>query len=224
MADPRNFLLNSDYPLDKVVFTTEGSFTVGIGGLTSVNIPHGLSYAPLPKGSWSTSSTWTVVYEESSGPIAPPNTYSPILYGFTTVSDSTNVTVTANNYISGAPVTIYYRVYCMEPSNSSSTSEHTSSFGTNFILNTDYNYTKLIDADYHDFPDTFGTSSVSVLSHSIGSIPQVLFWIERSGIVRQITQSFYESGITAQPTSTNVTFTSKDSVAARVHWRVYADE
>ena len=43
-VDPRDFLLNTDYEMDKIVYFKEGSLN---SGQTDVSIPHKLGFAPL---------------------------------------------------------------------------------------------------------------------------------------------------------------------------------
>ena len=220
----QDFLINTDYPLDKVVFMISGSITVSTGGYQNISIPHNLGFIPLAKGNWTTMSDWSIVYEEHIGPLASPNSYSPFMYDFSVTSDNTNINIAITNYLSGAPVTIYYRVYCLEPSTSLSEVPATSSDGSDFLLSSDSNYTKLVSAGYYDFPDTIAGISSYSINHNLGIIPQVIYWIERSGACSQVTQSYYVSGITCQPTTNQVIMTSQGSLAGRVHWRVYADD
>lgn len=72
MADPKNFLLNSDYPIDKVIKVISGSFTANANVYTTINVPHNLPELPLIIPQWSTTPDFSIVYDNDSG---LPSTY-----------------------------------------------------------------------------------------------------------------------------------------------------
>lgn len=220
-----NFLLHSDYPLDKIVYLTSGSLLVGAGSSAYVDVAHGLGYAPLAMANWSTASDFSVTYEENTGPLASTNAFGyAFKYNCSVRSDSTNLRFTGTNFLGASSVTLYYRIYCFAPSDINTDISHTESSSPDFILNTDYNYTKLIDSGIETFSSTFGTSASTTISHGLGYKPQVIYWIERSGMIDRVSQSYELSGITAKIGNSNLTLKSADSLAADVHWRLYADE
>jgi len=224
-ANAKDFLLNSDYPLDKVVHMLSGSFAVASGGSYAGTVPHGLSFTPLAYANWSTSSTWDVVYEEETGPIAAPNSYSPFTYRFTCETNATDLTLNFSNFLSGAALTVYYRVYFFMPSNVNVAVEHTASGSTDLQFSSDYNYTKLLASGVYSMPDTTGTSSTESYVHGLGYRPQAIYWVERSGAIQHITQARPAGGaIGCRVDTTTMYITSDDAIPATVHWRLYADQ
>lgn len=222
--DPRNFLVISDYPLDKIIYLYEGQLTAAAGGFATASIPHDLPFAPLIVGNWSTSPLWSVTYEQQSGPIAPNNNYSPILYGFDVTSNNSASNITLTNYISGAPVTAYYRLYGFQPSNSNVDLLATND-ADNFILNTEYNYTKLLSANTASIAESFSIDQFVTVTHNLGYIPQVIYWIERSNLIERGAQTTPNgSAISCRVTSDSVIFKSSQALAATLHYRIYIDE
>ena len=54
MVDPRNFILNTDYQMDKIAGSITGSTSVsGSGGTATKTIPHSLGNTPLCVLKWS---------------------------------------------------------------------------------------------------------------------------------------------------------------------------
>ena len=118
-VDPRDFLLNTDYEMDKIILFKSGTINAG---QYDVRIQHGLSFAPLIFGVFAYT-------DDFSGPrpmpyqyITPELTIDVGLY-----SDPTNLYLSYHNS-SGTPATIYYRIYAFEPSDSRSSITPTSGF------------------------------------------------------------------------------------------------
>lgn len=221
----KDLLISSDYPTDKIILTATGTTTVPPYANIPVNIAHNLPFIPLVMGNWTTSPTWDTTYEQGTGPIAPPNTYSPFLYNFTAESNITNVRAVLINNISGSTVTAYFRVYAFMPSDVNVAVNRTSISGDDLVFNTDYNYTKLWRADVASFPDTFSGEVTSTITHNFGYRPQVDFWVERDGVIQNIVQSTPNLyGIDIRIGVNSVGIVSKNSLACRVHWRIYIDE
>jgi hypothetical protein len=228
VTDARNFLLNSDYPLDKVIYRASGSFALGAYFSTeSLSIPHGLSFTPLPVLQWSTSSDFSVVYEAGTGP--PPD---DIILGFLGIAmnctaDGTNINIDVTNFKSTA-YTIYYRVFGLMPSDENEEATSTQDAGDSFVLNTDQNYAKLIDSG------KLTLSTTTTVTHGLGYEPQVFMWIEDSGIIYTPFTALNSSktGSTLTPaaqrgyrvTTSQIEFKSLSPSYAYGHYRIYADE
>src|SRR5690606_1610325 len=91
-------------------------------------------------------------------------------------ADSTYVNISRYCWGVGAK-TLYYRIFCLMPStaNESSIVDFTENAGDDFILNTDYNYMKLVNAGVFEFGGTVK------YTHNLGFVPRVRFWMENSG-------------------------------------------
>lgn len=206
-VDPRDFLLNTDYEIDKIVLFKSGTINAG---QYDVRIPHGLPFAPLTFGVFAYS-------EDFSGPRPMPYQYitpeNTIDVGLS--SDATNLYLSYHND-SGSPAKIYYRVYAFEPSDSHAKVPATSNFAKDFILNTDYNYCKLKEKGVVD------ASSSATIKHDLGYLPQVLVWNEQVGYINQVWNSMpYLGG------APNVKVTKQAVIITdipRAHYRIYYDE
>ena len=54
MENPNNFLINTDYPLDMIIYYKFYELTTNGSSSQTVTIPHGLGFTPLLFGVWST--------------------------------------------------------------------------------------------------------------------------------------------------------------------------
>ena len=230
LANAKNFLINSDYPLDKVVYMTSGSVIVPASDYNDISISHGLPFTPLVNAIYSTSSTFDIAYEYNSGQVNTDLSIpSPFLYDTSDTSDATHITLRHTNY-SVSPVTLYYRVYAFMPTTASAGVSFTASIADNFTINSDINYTKLILSGATAYSSV--VSSTEVIPHGLGYKPQVMAWVENSlGTVSKTftpildTGVMYGSGVVVD--DTNVTYIRPDfmgGVAERLHYRIYADE
>ena len=224
-ADPRKFLLNTDYEMDKIIYFTSGTITADEGAKT---IAHNLSFTPLVFGICAFNSDFT------------DSRTIPYLYQTQTnttqleaKANSTNIEITCLNY-EDPTATMYYRIYAFEPSNSTAEVSPTSGNASKFVLNTDYNYCKLFSKGILD--NTVGTHTID---HNLGYIPQVLAWGEKNGYTFPIENNQPEDPTTTPPepfyiavTNSNITIRDNDgqnpSVTGqtweKVHYRIYYDE
>ena len=207
-VDPRDFLLNTDYEMDKIVYFKEGSTSS-----YQQTFDHGLGFTPLIFGVCSENSD----YSESHS----------IPYLYQTQDDYKSFDVRAN----GSTITIecvnnvpvYYRIFAFEPSDSKSHVGYTSKYASQFILNTDYNYCKLFKKDLVSGTGTF------TIPHNLGYIPQVLAWGENSGKTFPIELSEPENPAFGNPTNLAVTDSAliiRNNAGAytKIHYRIYYDE
>ncbi len=230
----KNFLLNSDYPLDKVVWNkqdlivvpadTDDSFTPGI------TIPHGLPFTPLPVLTWSNSSDFSTSYndwEETYADSAVNGAMPAIGQQYTISADATNIYITRYNWGVGLKG-LYYRIYCLMPSNASADSlvPYTQTQGANFVLNTDMNYMKLVNAGI------FIYNGVASYNHNLGFVPRVFFWMEANGLIGYfITTQVISSDPTGSGGLTTGLRVSSSSLEwvnpsgyEKLHYRIYGDE
>lgn len=204
-ADPRDFLLNTDYEMDKIIYFAEGSLNVG---QYDIDIPHKLPFVPLLFGvcafNEDFSDSRTVPFEQ----ITRDNTIQ-----FTASANATNVRL-AYTSTSSSPSKIYYRLYGFEPSDSRAIVSPTSKYAKQFILNTDYNYCKLYKK---------GVASVGdVVTHNLGYLPQTLAWQQANGWVSPVETSTTSSAIII--TDSSITFQYPSLGVDKFHYRIYYDE
>lgn len=223
-VDPRNFLLNTDYEMDKIIYYNSGSITVS-SIVETKTFAHNLGFTPLVFGVCSQNSDFS---ESHTFPYLL-QTQSDYL-SFEVKADSSNIVVTYYDYNNSS--TMYYRIYAFEPSDSQHTVVPTASNAKKFILNTDYNYCKLFKKGI--ISNTVGTHTVS---HNLGYIPQVLVWGEKSGYTAPIENSKPQDPVFNEPAyisvnNSNITIRDNDgqnpSVIGqtwdKVHYRIYYDE
>lgn len=173
MADvtkAKNFLLDTDYPLDKIIYLQTGSINIPASTPISTSFPHNLPFTPLSDLVYSLTPDFSTSYMSGSGPA--PQDPSLFQLGVDVVLSSTGTynTIAITNYFTN-PITVYFRLYSFEPSNSSADLKPTANSGDPFILNTDYNYTKL-------YIDNRVVLPSSTIVHNLGYIPQTEAWIE----------------------------------------------
>lgn len=225
----RDFLLTTDYPLDMVVYLKSGSATVPFptAGFT-VTIPHGLPFVPLVGGSWDVTSTFETNYNYNTGTIPSSNpTASPFNVSVDITADATNIYLSPIN-VSGSAVDIYYRIFALEPADSQADLPSTASSGDDFVLNTDYNYTKLFTQQ--TITSTTGGTTYTI-THNLGYRPQIMVWYKDSisGMTQPLNITNINSGdpltMAAKVTETTVDLIfGFFSSISRVDIRVYIDE
>lgn len=219
VQNAEKFLLTTDYSLDKIIWMNTGSLSIPANNFIDLNIPHGLSFMPLPLGSWSTSSDFSVSYEINTGPLGG----TPFTINTGLSANGTNVILhTTNN--TGSAVTVFYRLYAFMPSDQNQDAPFTSSVSSKFLLNTDRNYTKLFMANILTQGAVGGTPVSQTVNHNLGFYPQLAAWQEVSGTVGPLVFSTINGdGLRAEVTPTSVIFTFQGTAASRVHYRIYAD-
>lgn len=225
MTDPRNFLVNSNYPLDKIVYMTSGSMLVPVTFSGDLTIAHGLGFMPLPLILWSNDVDFTTTYTSgdatyNSGAI--DGSSFTLGQSYNVSADSTNLVINQYNN-SGSTKTVYYRVYCFPPStlDEDTEIEHTSSLGNNFILNTDYNYMKLA------FTGALSSGTPS-FSHNFGYIPTAMIWGVVSGfatplVSSQIIVPFPAGNFMVDVTTTAIIWTGAGTTFDTIEYRIYAE-
>lgn len=216
MTDARNFLFNTDFPIDKITGYQTGSLTVSTGSSSNPSIAHGLGYAPLYMLKWSTSPTFDTSFDEIG-----VNTSDRFFLNAQT--DSTNLYIFASNN-SGASITFYYRVIYFMPTNVDIDAPETAPDLDSFALNTDFNYTKV-------FQESFVNSPSATIVHDFGYYPQVEAWYVRSSDGR-IVHSVSNELSSSSPSEPRVTVTTSSVqledgssvTASGWHYKIYADE
>lgn len=197
MADPRDFLLNTDYEMDKIILYKTGEAPEN----ENISIPHNLSFTPLMFGICSRTPDFAETYSIPMEAITSDGQLDFDLW-----ADDENIYIW---YIGTSPK-IYYRIYAFEPSNSRAHTPHTSNNAHQFILNTDYNYCKLKEKGVVDT-----TNGPVTIDHNLNYIPQVLVWTDDGALVNTNARSQY---VTVTDQSITI---STNGIA---HYRIYYDE
>lgn len=217
-TNPKDFLLNTDYELDKIVLVKTGSFT------NSVDISHTLSFTPLAFGVWSFDSNFTTTNSLGDSALATEYGYTPP----TTVncrSFSNKITLKASGE-NATTATIYYRLYAMAPPGTNADAPTTSDLANQFILNTDYNYRKL------NATGTFAQPGQSY-SHNLGYLPQVMAWVQYKNLpdlpnynraIQPMLTSASDYGIIVTNSAIRLPTDFPFELIDSVIWRIYYDE
>lgn len=213
-VNPRDFLLNTDYELDKIIYFKEGNF------IGNTEFQHELSFTPLVFGVWSTDSNFSSV---NTLGVADPSTeagYTPFL-GVECSADSSAIKLVASGENSGS-TRIYYRVYAFEPTDSQADTPTTSNNANTFILNTDYNYCKLKATG--EF-----TQSGQEYQHNLGYVPQVMAWVKTTptygSTIQPITFASNYTNFKIIVTTNKIRIENILSpFVEKVYWRLYYDQ
>lgn len=221
MADPTNFLISTDYPMDKIVYKTSGSYTHSdVPGGTS--FAHGLPFTPLVVLQWSLDSDFTTAYTVNSGPPTTDPTLYHIGIDLYSYSDPTNIVITSFDFLGGAS-TIYYRVFAFEPTGSTADCSATSSTTDKFFISTDYNHPKLfMSGNTPITADVLGAT----IHHGLGYVPQFEYWLGDN--TTSFGKAQYGDYIDSTPV-VGVFATDQDIKVynlgpGNIEYRIYADE
>lgn len=219
MSDARDFLLNTDYEMDKIVYYKSGELLPNNGHSAQTIDNFNLGFIPLIFAVFSFDKDFT-------------DTRMDFMY-----SINNDVTIIVNAYSDSVRIDywntpnpnkkLYYRVYGFEPSNSRASVGYTQKDAKEFILNTDYNYCKLYKKGVVD--------SDTTITHNLGYVPFVLAWEEDKwtnpapGVITPCWLSGGESPGTSWSVP-SISVTDKtvkiDGIPTngKVHYRIYYDE
>lgn len=188
MANPTDFLLNTDYEMDKIIYFYETSVEITNTTWQSEIIYHNLTFAPLCFGLWSRNKDFSDPHRMTGnghGIYDLDSESYTATYASLSSSDYTNVSGTENplfltlNLYNMPTGTVYVRIYGFEPEYSHAHISSTSKHANTFILNTDYNYRKLLKKGYVEVPkNQQNLYDPVVIEHNLGYIPQIMLWIE----------------------------------------------
>lgn len=185
MADPRDFLLNTDYEMDKIIFCRK--LTITTSTPTIQEIEHGLPTVPLMLGVWSPTEDFSETH--SLMPIAPVDNGAYCWVSSTYKSVNVHLMPEQNQDESYAQTTFHIYLFGLEPSDNyhdeyASTNgaptiikqkiAPTRGFADQFILNTDYNYMKLLTGRPELEYDA--QTGISTYHHGLGYVPFILTW------------------------------------------------
>lgn len=211
------FILDTDHPIDKLVWLYEDTLTLDEFGFGQKTVAHGIGAQLFTQGIWSTdnwATTWTFGTQRQEGQV--------MTYGGDLSSDTVNVTfsVTAANATSGtAKVRLWGVVNEIETRNLPLRA--TSELSANrFIFNTDYRYPKLIIEGY--------ANKSSSITYNLNAIPYVDIWVKRenetkySFLIRDLFSNTDYGEPLAKITKTGITFGDEEYYPVdKFYYRVY---
>jgi hypothetical protein len=172
-AAQKEFLMTSDYPIDKVTYLKEISIPLSSLSFNDITFAHGLTYTPLLQAQWSQDGTWPYAYDENSGPI---NAGFQHIIDTAVECNSTTISIfnTNNQAIN---TTVYWRLFGFMPTTVNVDAAFTSNLADPYAINSDNDYPKLFSAGVTAFSSV--TGSTETVYHGLGYRPrQVLVWAE----------------------------------------------
>lgn len=226
-ANAKNFLISSDFPMDKIVLLHSGQIDFTTSG-TDYTFAHGLSFTPLIKATWSTSSDFSTTYGIGDGPLSSNPSFAFLPELAFARADSSNVYLSFGNpdMVNNA----YIRIYGFMPSDVDVDTDLTASAADSFTLDSDYNYTKLYTSGVTSSSSVAGSSET--VTHSLGYYPQVEVWFEKDGYIWVSAQPAVKPDLgireseTFELTISSLTMYRNASLSGteRFHYRIYTDE
>lgn len=220
-ANAQNFLINSDYPMDKVVYQFSSSQTMD--GSTFFSFPHGLPFAPLIDLTWSYTPDFSVSYTINAGPA--PASVPSYLFDLQVYASSDATNIYIDCYGPASAQTVYYRIFGFQPDDSNVTLPSTVASGENFIFNSTYNYAKLLTAGHAPF--TAGGVFITI-PHNLGYLPQVQVWQKTTRTNLIAVSGDDPSGswqIEVTSTSLTMTLSPFNSLSSgTLYYRIYMDQ
>lgn len=238
MPDYRNFKISSEQPTDIVVLFKEGKTSFQFN---SFSISHDLGFAPLIFGFWSETEDFTSPISFSISPglfYFDPQTFAriPVWDSIQAVATTTEISLIAQQ---ATAHDVYYRIYAVMPTDIDPDVATTSQFAEHFIINSDYNYRKVLLAGDAVIERDLSTQPPTVLpievSHNLGYKPQVMVWVgESNGTIQQLqanqfpNQSMRMAQQDVQVDSQSIIITppfpQSASGTPKVYYRIYYDE
>lgn len=229
----RKTRITTDYPIDMVVGRTNGSRAIPTASSMSdailIQIPHGLGYAPLPIGTYSDQSDFSVYYKAGSS----PKFFNTVVqqwwdqYLMAVETDAVNIRLFFINWVSTR--TFYYRASLLAPSDATVTPLVPSSDRQDTYINTDKNLMKIFDSKKVTYTIPSSGYLTITVPHNLGIIPKAMVWSEVDGVIRQggNENAIGVTGIAATTTmDTANMYIFIDSFiypTVTIHYRIYLD-
>lgn len=237
MPDYKKFKISSEQPTDIVVLFLEGQTNFEYN---YYSISHSLGFAPLVFGFWSETSDFQSPIPFSMSPGI--NYYDPVSQTYKPIWDSIQVTATTTEITfsayQGTSHQVYYRIYALMPTDIDPDVATTSQSAEHFIINSDYNYRKVLMAGDVLLERDTSTQPISIkpitINHNLGYKPQVMVWVGQSSEAIQQVQAnqFANQQLRMREVSVQVTTNSLRIVAPfpqsvgdyKAYYRIYYDE
>lgn len=176
VTQAKNFLVHSDYPVDKIAYKVSGSFTLSASTTGQIHsVAHGLDFTPLTSGNWSLNSDFSTAYEFSVGTFPSGNPGYLFQRTCNVFAGDTNIYISADNL--STQTTLYYRVFCFAPPGETSSVNYVQYSSDNYVFNTDYNLPKLYKFEAVTLPATPSAPYNYSVEHALGYTPQVMGWV-----------------------------------------------
>lgn len=176
----KNFRINTDYPMDKVIFLKEVTITPDSSGTFDQAFAHGLGAIPFCKGVV-TDDGWNTTYQSGFNELAESGQYAEKV--FRVYSNETSVRVygwlaDVSQGQQVKPVTIRVWGVFNESATQNVDVPPTRNESTNsFIINSDFNYLSLFAEGMVDVP----VGGERVFNHNLGYVPAVDVWVKENG-------------------------------------------
>lgn len=139
MENPNNFLVNTDYPLDMIVYYKYHSFKTNSSKTQDITIAHNLGFAPLLFGSWSYNQDFSKAFSLLS------DAYGDNQLALSVKSDENNIYIHKYQY-SPQKKNVYLKIYGYAPTTWTGDCEPTAQSNGPLILDTDNKYASLLAA------------------------------------------------------------------------------
>lgn len=170
--------LTSDSPTDQIVLLDSGSFTIANNTFDNITlVSHALPFTPLPILLWSNTSDFAITNTGMDLAMALSSFGSAMGQQYSPSPTANSIGISRTN-TSGSSQTVYWRLYAFAPSTAPDDAvvAATAHLGGNAILNTYFNYMKLLHKGAL-------TPSSPSYTHSLGYVPRVLVWGDGDPIV-----------------------------------------
>lgn len=145
MENPNNFLVNTDYPLDMIIYYKYYVLTTTSNKRQSISFPHGLGFTPLVFGSWSSTADF-----EKTIPFTEYSKLTSISFAFDDMisveADDTNIYIDIYQYSPQSGRKRYLKIYGFAPTTWTGECAPTAQSNSNLILDTDKKYCPLLAA------------------------------------------------------------------------------
>lgn len=237
MPDYKKFKSSSEQPTDLVVMFLQGQTSFEYG---SFSMAHSLGFAPLIFGFWSDTADFTAPIPFS---LSPGISYlDPITYQFLPIWDSIQLSTTTTKIemiaTQATPHDVYFRIYALMPTDQDVDVATTSQFAEYFIINSDWNYRKVLlagDVEIERDTTQFLTAKPITINHNLGYKPQVMAWVgESNGTIQQMQANQFanqqarlsQQGVVVNDRSITIRAPYPQSAVGtpKVYYRVYYDE
>ena len=214
--NPEHFIINSDYPLEKIAGLFEYSGTTGasteqIPAYDTFVIPNTVGVALLIDGQFSFTPDFSVAYplcsEDSSH-------YFQALFTYCT---SSKIEIQGAGY--GGSREIYFRLWGFVPEDNPAIVAPTASQSKDeFVIDTRKNYLKVYKEERISIP---AGETVSI-PHDLGFEPYVKAWRGSNSQWQVI--DFYRATVSLEVTASFVKFTNTSEYSVPLYYRIYANE
>lgn len=140
MENPNNFLINTDYPLDMIVYYKFHSFKTNSSQTQDITIAHSLGFAPLLFGCWSYQQDFSKSFS------LLPEAYGDGQLRLSVKSDENNIYIHKYQHSPQSGKTLYLKIYGYAPTTWTGDCEPTSQSNSPLILDSDSRYASLLAA------------------------------------------------------------------------------